>query len=153
MLTIVLTPGSLNHIANIVKGYAIAIGIVIAIGFVWMWWTHRQRERRQELAVRANSVWGNWLRLAISHPELAEPSPGVLNPAVDVVRYRAFVATLLATSNEVLLLRDEPTWCGTIFRGLEPHRAYLSSPEFRAGDMKSCSMRLRDLMAPLTAVA
>ena len=45
MLTVILAPGSLNHIANIVKGYAIAVGIMIAIGFVWLWWSHRQRSR------------------------------------------------------------------------------------------------------------
>ena len=151
MLTVILAPGSLNHIANIVKGYAIAIGIAIAIGFVWLWWSHRQRERRQELAIRASAVWGDWLRLAIAHPELAEPSLGALTTPADVVRYKAFVATGLAAIDEILLLADQPHWRDTIVRQLEPHRAYLASEDFRMSAMPSCSPVVRELIAPLTA--
>ena len=150
MLTIILAPGSLNHIANIVKGYAIAIGIAIAIGFVWMWWSHRQRERRQELAIRANAVWGNWLRLAIAHPELAEPSLGAMTAPADVIRYKAFVATSLVAIDEVLLLADLPHWRNTIVRQLEPHRAYLASEDFRTTALPNCSPVVRELIAPLT---
>ena len=153
MLTVILAPGSLNHIANIVKGYAIAIGIAIAIGFVWLWWSHRQRERRQELAIRASAVWGDWLRLAIAHPELAEPSLGALTTPADVIRYKAFVATGLVAIEEVLLLADQPHWRDMIVRQLEPHRAYFSSDEFRTAALPNCSPVVRQLIAPLTGAS
>lgn len=153
MQTIILAPGSLSHVANIVKGYAIAVGIIVAIGFVWMWWIHRQRERSQEWAVRATAVWGNWLRFAVDHPELADPSLGRPELPADVARYRAFVATLLVTAEEVLLLADEPRWRDIILRQLEPHRAYLASDHFRTTALKSCSLTVRELMTPLTGVA
>lgn len=153
MLTVILAPGSLNHVANIVKGYAIAIGIAIAIGFVWMWWSHRQRERAQELALRATAVWGNWLRSALNHPELADPSLGKIETPADVVRYKAFVATLLVTVEEVLLLANQPRWRDIALRQLEPHRAYLASEDFRTTALKSCSPTVRELMTPLTGIA
>lgn len=150
MLTVFLAPDSLGHIANIVKGYAIAIGIAIAIGFVWVWWAHRQRERRQDLALRANTVWGRWLRLAIAHPELAEPSLGTLLAPAETVRYRAFVATLLTAVEEVLLLADQPRWRDAILRQLEPHRSYLASDDFRATGLTTCSPAVRELIIPQT---
>jgi hypothetical protein len=153
MLTVILAPDSLGHIANIVKGYAIAIGIAIAIGFVWLWWSHRMRERGQELALRANAVWGNWLRSAVAHPELAAPGPGLMTRPGDAVRYAIFVDSLLVAAEEVLLLADQPRWRDIILRQLEPHRGYLATDDFRTTRLQTCSPAIRELMKPLTGVA
>jgi len=147
MLTVLLAPGSLNHTANNIKGFAIAIGIAIAVGFVWMWWVHRQRERNQELGSRAYAVWDGWLRLALAHPDLADP--GRAGGAVDSVRYETFLATLLVTADQVLLFEDSARWRATIARHLEPHRARLASEEFKATTLKECSPALQRLIASI----
>ena len=109
-LFVVLAPGSLNHIANIVKGYAIAVGVSVAIWFVWQWWAHRQRERVQELGARTKAIYSGYLRTAMQHPHLAEPMVGGLDSAAEQVRYRQFVAQLLAAADEILLLVPTPAW-------------------------------------------
>lgn len=147
MLTVILAPGSLNHTANIIKGFAIAIGIVVAIGFVWTWWAARQRERRQENASRARAAWADWLRLAVAHPEMAEPSTAAFAGAADVVRYKSFVESLLATAEHVLLLDRAPAWQDTIRRHLAPHRAWLASAEFQATTLGACSPAVAALVA------
>lgn len=141
----------LNQTANIIKGFAIAIGIAIAVGFVWMWWAHRQRERRQEMAARARGVWQSWLRLAVEHPELADPAPGTHGHAGDVARYKAFVASLIMAADEVLLLDDTAAWRGQIARQLAPHRAWLASPEFERAGLAGCTMHLRALIGDVVA--
>lgn len=150
MLTVLLAPGSLNHTANIIKGFAIAIGIAVAVGFVWMWWAHRQRERRQELASRARGVWAGWLRLAVDHPSLTDPRSRVVADPVEIARYKTLVAALLCTADEVLMLEDSPLWRATLLRHLEPHRTWLASDEFRATTLADCSPALQALIRPLT---
>lgn len=142
-----LAPGSLNHTANIIKGFAIAIGVAIAIGFVWMWWAHRVKERRQELAARARAVYAGALRSAVQHPELAEPMLGAISSAADIVRYKVFVASLLAAADEILTLDPTPAWRATILRLLAPHRSYLGSEEFRAGGLNDCTDAVKSLIS------
>lgn len=139
LLLAFLAPGSLNHTANIIKGFAIAIGIAIAIGFVWLWWTHRVRERQQELAARAHAVHAATLRAAVQYPELAEPVLGAISSPADIVRYKQFIAALLAAANEILTLDPSPFWRATLARQLAPHRSYLTSEEFRSGGWFDCS--------------
>ncbi len=144
--TVFLAPGDLNHIANIVKGYAIAIGIVIAITFVWMWWKHRARERQVELSTRARAVYAAALRSGVQHPELAEPMLGVIASGAEFVRYKLYVASLLAAADEILLLDPSPEWKATIARLLTPHRSYLGSDEFRQGALADCTPALRQVL-------
>lgn len=147
MLTVILAPGSLNHTANIIKGFAIAIGIGIAIGFVWMWWVARQRERRQELESRARAAWTDWLRVALANPEMSQPSAAAFANPIDVVRYRSFVESLLATADHILLLDPSETWRDAIRRHLQPHRSWLASPEFQTTALRHCSPALTVLVA------
>jgi hypothetical protein len=149
-LAVVLAPGSLNHTANIIKGFAIAIGIAIAIYFVWMWWSHRQRERRIELAARARAVYAASLRTAVAHPEMAEPMLGALNNQVEIVRYKQFVASLLAGADEILTLDPSPAWRDTLARQLTPHRSYLASEEFQAGGLQDCTAEVQALVRRAT---
>ncbi len=149
-LFVFLTPGSLNNTANIIKGFAIAIGIAIAIGFVWMWWTHRQRERRYELAARARAAYATYLRLALQHPELADPMLGGLNSPIEISRYKHFVANMLATAEEVLHLDPSPAWKATLQSQLGPHRSYLASEDFRASGQAEGSPALRALLDRVT---
>ena len=150
MLFVMLAQG-LNQTANIIKGFAIAIGIAIAIGFVWMWWAHRVRERRTELGARAKAIHATYLRTAMQHPELAEPLVGALSSPIEVVRYKQFVASLLASADEILLIEPSPAWRATLTRALAPHRSYLASDEFRAGAMHDCSAEVAALVKRVVA--
>lgn len=150
MLLIQLAQG-LNQTANIIKGFAIAIGIAIAVGFVWMWWLHRQRERTQELGVRARAVWGDWLRLAVAHPELADPGLGAVSGAGEIVRYKAFVAALLAAADQILMLDPSPEWRRTVARQLAPHASFLASGEFRSSLLADCSLEVKKLVESVAA--
>ncbi|MFM9941939.1 MAG: hypothetical protein ACKVP7_20850 [Hyphomicrobiaceae bacterium] len=145
-LLAVLAPGSLNHTANIIKGFAIAIGIAIAIGFVWMWWAHRVRERRQELSARARSVYATALRTGIQHPELAEPMLGVISSPADIVRYKHFVASQLATADEILALDPSASWRAVLVRHLTPHKSYLASEEFRLGVLPTSTTEVQGVI-------
>ena len=147
MLAVVLAPGSINHVANIVKGYAIAIGVVFAIWMVWQWWKVRTVEMAVDRAARAKAVWGRHLALALQHPELAEPMLGSFSSAAEVARYRTYVAALLAAADEILGLEDTDAWRATIARNLAAHRSYLASSEFREMGLVDCSQALRALIA------
>lgn len=151
LLMTVLAPGSLNHTANIIKGFAIAIGIAIAIGFVWMWWAHRVRERKQELSARARSVYAAALRSSAQYPELAEPMLGAISSGAEIVRYKLHVASLLAAADEILLLDASPEWTATLARLLAPHRSYLASDEFRQGPISDCTPAVRDVIGSVTS--
>jgi uncharacterized membrane protein YccC len=146
MLTVFLAPGSLNHTANIIKGFAIAIGIVVAIGFVWAWWAARQRERQVEMAGRARAAFAEHLRLALQYPEMAEPMLGAINSPAEIVRYKQFVASLLAAADTVLLYDPSPAWRAALLRQLAPHKSYLGSEEFRSGASADCSAELNALI-------
>ena len=150
MLLIVLAQG-LNQTANIVKGFALAIGVVVAIGFVWMWWANRVREQRTTLAARAKSIYAGHLQAAIKHPELAEPLLGGLDNPVELVRYKQFVANLLATADEILLIEPAPAWRQTLSRQLTPHASYLTSEEFRTTGLADCTPEVVRLIEQLRA--
>lgn len=145
-LFVPLAPGSLNHIANIVKGYAIAVGVAFALWFVWQWWKTRQREAIEERALRAKGVHARHLALALQHPELAEPMLGSLSSAIEVARYRTFVAGLLVAADEILALDPAPGWRETVVRHLGAHRSYLASSECRESSLRDCSPELRRLV-------
>jgi hypothetical protein len=149
-LAVVLAPGSINHIANIVKGYAIAIGVVFAIWIVWQWWRTRTHELAADRAARAKGVWARHLALALQHPELAEPMLGSLSSAAETARYRTFVASLLAAADEILGLEATDTWRATLARHLAPHRSYLASADFRDAGLADCSEAVRALIGRVT---
>ena len=150
MLLVFLAPGSLNHTANIIKGFAIAIGIAIAIGFVWLWWSHRQRERALELTGRARAAHASFLRTALQHPDLADPMLGAINSPVEIARYKQFVANLLATAEEIVLYDASPAWQDVLARQLAPHRSYLASDEFRRDGLSGYSKAVQDLIQRAT---
>lgn len=150
-LLVPLAPGSANHIANIVKGYALAIGVAFAMWFVWQWWKTRLKEAAEERVLRARAAHARHLALALQHPELAEPMLGSLSSAIEVSRYRTFVASLLATADEILGLDPAPGWRDTVVRQLSPHRSYLESAEFRDSAHKDCSSELRRLVERVVA--
>jgi threonine/homoserine/homoserine lactone efflux protein len=149
-LAVVLAPGSVNHIANIVKGYAIAIGVAFAIWIVWQWWRARNRELTADRAARAKGVWARHLALALQHPELAEPMLGSLSSAAEVARYRTFVASLLAAADEILSLEATDSWRATLARHLAAHRSYLASADFRNTGLADCSEAVRALIGRVT---
>ncbi len=150
-LLVLLAPGSLNHTANIIKGFAIAIGIAIAIGFVWLWWASRQRERKFELAARARAAYAAHLQRALQHPELADPMLGGLNSPIEIARYKHFVANLASTAGEILAIEPSQAWRETLARQLAPHQSYLASDEFRATTLADCTPEVQSLIQSLTA--
>ncbi|MGE0700799.1 MAG: hypothetical protein AB7O57_16995 [Hyphomicrobiaceae bacterium] len=150
-LAVVLAPGSINHIANIVKGYAIAVGVVFAIWIVWRWWQTRTTEMAADRAARAKSVWSRQLAQAIAHPHLADPSSGGITTPLEVTQYRSFVGGLLASADEILHLEPTEAWRATLARHLAVHRAYLGSAEFRDTTLADCSAALREVIGKVIA--
>jgi hypothetical protein len=132
-----------NQLANMVKGYALAIGVAVAIGFVWSWWVHRQREHAEERGARARAAFQRHLHQALLHPELAEP---VLGGPAEMVRYKLFVANLLAIADEILILLPTAAWRETLMRQIVPHRSLLVSREFRDGTYRDCTPEVRALI-------
>lgn len=131
------------QLANMLKGYALAIGVAVAIGFVWAWWVNRQREHAEERGARARGAFSRHLQLALQHPELAEP---VLGGPAEMVRYKLFVADLLAVADEILILDPQPAWRETLMRQLFAHRSYLASREFQDGTYRDCTPEVRHLV-------
>lgn len=146
MLMVFLAPGSINHVANIVKGYAIAIGVAFAMWFVWQWWVNRQRERALDLAIKAKEVYAGFLSLALQHPEMAEPQLGAISGPVEMTRYKQFVARLVAAADEVLMLEPTDQWRETMRRHLAAHASYLTSDEFASGGRGAASAPVRVLI-------
>ncbi len=144
---VVLAPGSLGHIANIVKGYALAIGVVFAIWLTWQWWRLRQAEAAAEKAARAKAIYARHLGLALQYPELAEPMHGSQSSSIEVARYRTFVAGLLVAADEILALEPSDAWRDTLYRQLTPHRSYLGTVEFQNGGLADCSPPVRQLIS------
>ncbi len=149
MLTVFLAPGSLNHIANIVKGYAIAIGVAFAIWFVWQWWVKRQREQELGLATQAKEAYASFLALALQHPEMAEPQLGALSGPVEMARYRHFVARLIATADHILMLQPTDQWRRTMRRHLSAHASYLASQDFARDGIDAATEEVRALIEGL----
>ncbi|MEZ5849403.1 MAG: hypothetical protein R3D68_01970 [Hyphomicrobiaceae bacterium] len=149
MLTVFLAPGSLNHIANIVKGYAIAIGVAFAIWFVWQWWVKRQAEQRLLQAVKAKEAYAGFLEFATQHPKMAEPQLGAISGPVEIARYKQFVARLVATADQVLLLDPSEEWRRTIGRHLGAHASYLTSEEFANEGRDAATAEVRALIDAL----
>ncbi|MEZ5856324.1 MAG: hypothetical protein R3D67_16805 [Hyphomicrobiaceae bacterium] len=145
LLTVMLAPGSINHVANIVKGYAIAIGVVFGIYMVWQWWQTRVREAIIDRTARARSVWARHLGLALQNPTLAQPNMSRLSES-DVPRYRVFVASQLASADEILALDPSDQWRDTLLRHLVPHKDYLASEDFRQTTLKDCSAETRSVL-------
>ena len=129
--------------ANMLKGYALALGVAVAIGFVWAWWVHRQREHAEERSARSRAAFQRHLHQALLHPELAEP---VLGGPAEMVRYKLFVANLLAIADEILILSPTVAWRETLMRQLVPHRSLLVSREFRDGTYRDCTPEVRALI-------
>lgn len=138
-LMVLLAPDTIGHVANTVKGYALAIGVAFAMWFVWMWWKTRLGEARSERAARAKAVWARYLGTALQHPELAEPMLGSLSSPIEVARYRSFVAALLAAGDEILALEPSDVWRATLARHLAPHASYLASTDFQSAGLADCS--------------
>lgn len=137
---------SAGHIANIVKGYAIAGGVAFGIWFVWQWWRKRLDEIVVERAARARAAWRQHLDLALRHPELAEPLLGAQPTPLEAARYRRFVASLLATADKILTIEPTEGWRETLARSLRAHGDYFKSAEFREGDYRDCSEDVRALV-------
>lgn len=129
--------------ANMIKGYAIAVGVAVAIGYVWMWWQHRSREHKQDRGAKARSVYRAYLQSALQHPELSEP---VLGGPADMVRYNLFVASLLTAADEILLVEPNATWRETLLRQMAPHRSLLTSREFQETTYRDCTPEVRALI-------
>jgi hypothetical protein len=132
-----------NQIANMAKGYALAIGVAVAIGFVWAWWSNRQREHGEERGARARAAYQRYLHQALLTPELAEP---VLGGPAEIVRYKLFVANLLAIADEILILCPTVGWRETLMRQLVPHRSLLVSREFHDSTYRDCTPEVRALI-------
>ena len=121
----------LNHMANIVKGYALAIGVVFAMWIVWTWWRRKLAVDRLEAQVRAKQAFARFTHQVMAVPELAIPVPADGGP--QRARYQKYMELLVTTADEIVLLDPSPQWRAALVRQLAPHVEYLTSPGFRDG--------------------
>jgi hypothetical protein len=63
-----------------------------------------------------------------------------------MVRYKLFVANLLAIADEILILSPTAAWRETLMRQFVPHRSLLVSREFRDGAYRDCTPEVRALI-------
>lgn len=150
-LLVGLAPGDLNHTANTIKGFAIAIGVAFAIWVVYQLSQSKMREVAEERAQKAKAVYSAYLARALKYPELAEPMIGSQSSPAEVARYRIYVLAMLATADEILALEPSEAWRSTLTRQLVAHRSFLASGEFQAGAMADCSAETRTLVQSVIA--
>lgn len=145
-LLVVLAPGSLNHIANTVKGYAIAVGVAFGIAIVWVWYRHAQDAARVARETRAKEAYGQYLAVAMANPALAQP--GALGSVTPLQRaqYEWFVGYFLNTAEQVLLYDPSPAWRTVLRQHLMLHQELLASDAFRTGIYRTMSDELRTLI-------
>ena len=145
-LLAMMTPGSIGNIANIVKGYALAIGVAFGMWIVWMWWQHARRMARMTQEAQAKAIYGRYLELAIQHPELAQPLSAASGDAGQRSRYEWFVGYLLNVADQILLIDPSPTWKATLSSHLALHKDVLSLPAFRDGPYQQLSPALKAIV-------
>ena len=121
----------LNHGANIVKGYALAIGVAFAMWIVWTWWRRKLKADLLEQQVRAKQAFARFTHQMMQQPELAVPVAADGGP--QRARYQKYMELLLTTTDEILLLDPSPDWRAMLGRQLAPHAEFLASPAFRDG--------------------
>ena len=138
-----------GHIANMIKGYALAIGVVYAIYVVATWWTRKTTADRIDRQTRATQAFARYLERAIEHPDLARPQAGDAAKTGQRASYPWFVGYLLASAEEILLLDPTQQWRETLSRHLAPHRGYLASAAFRDGAYRDLSPALKGLVDAL----
>ena len=127
---VLLAPGSAGHIANIVKGYAIAIGVAFAIWFLWRWWHTGEREVALARSTRARRIWSRHLAFELRHPDVVGLVDGDELAGSDAIRYRTFISMMLLAAEEILVLEPTDAWRMTLAAHFARHRAYLTSAAF-----------------------
>jgi len=141
----------LNHGANIVKGYALAIGVIFAIWIGYTWWRRKLAADRVEAQVRAKQAFARFTHQVMQQPELAAPVPA--DGGVHRARYQKYVELLLTTADEILLLDPSPEWRAALSRQIGPHLEFLASPAFRDGLQGILCSETRDLVDKVLAAA
>lgn len=137
---------TLYQFANMVKGFAIAVGVAAAIAVTIMWWQRSQRAARVAREAQAKRVYANYLLQAMQHPELARPTGDEGAKARQRVQYQWFVGYLMTTAEEILLVDPSDAWRETIARQLSAHRDFLASAPFREGPYRALSTELKGLV-------
>ena len=151
MTTMLLSSFDLNHGANIVKGYALAFGVVFAVAIVWAWWRRKLKADRLEAQVRAKQAFVRFTHQVMSVPELAVPV--AVDGGAARARYQKYMELLVTTADEILLLDPSPQWRAALGRQLAPHVEYLASAGFRDGLYGILSGDARALVDQLLAPA
>jgi hypothetical protein len=137
---------TLYQFSNMVKGFALALGVLVAVVVALAWWRRSAAASQIAAQAQAQRVYANYLLQAMQHPDLARPRPEELGKPRVKAQYHWFVGYLLSTAEEILLVDATPTWRETIVRQLAPHRAYLCQPAFRDGPYRNLSSELKGLV-------
>ena len=96
--------------ANVIKGYALAIGVAFAITMIMFWWQRSQRAQRANREAQAKRVYATYLLQAMQNPELARPAPADSSKGRQRAQYQWFVGYLLTICEEILLIDPTPAW-------------------------------------------
>lgn len=150
---VLLAPGSLNHIANTIKGYAIAIGVAFGIVVVWMWFKHAREAARVARETRAKEVYSQYLALAMAHPLLAQPGALGGANALQKAQYEWFVGYFLNAAEQILLVDPTPAWRAVLRQHLQLHQELLATEAFKSGIYRTLSDELRGLIDGATGSA
>ena len=120
-------PDTIGHIANIAKGYAIAIGVGYAI---WYFRKLRLRTvawREVDHQAKAQNLWSTFLRTKLDfaeqngHPTASEQQERDID----------FVAYLLSVGDEILIIDPTDKWRATLREELARHKPILTDDKFK----------------------
>ena len=120
----------LNHGANIVKGYALAIGVAFAMWIVWTWWRRKLKADAIEAQVRARQAFARFTHQMMLQPEVA--TPVAADASSQRARYQKYMELLLTTAGHC----D----CGTALGALERNAARLERRR-RSSERKEATLR------------
>lgn len=142
---------------NAEKISGVAEGLIALFAFagvVIAWWTVINARNSQREAT-AKHIYGEYLKLAVGHPDLANPEfmsdRQESNNSVECLKrreqYRWFVASMMNACDEIARIRPGDTgWRDTILEDLKMHIDYLRSRQFvEDGGWRLYSRELKDI--------
>lgn len=113
----------IKHVASIVKGYALAIGVAYAIWYVWRWRRQTRAWRLNDQQAKAQNLWSAYLKTKLDF--FQQPID-----AEETQRGIDFVAYLLSVGNEILLINPNNDWRATLRDELGCYKPILKSDTF-----------------------
>lgn len=118
---------------------------VLAVWVAYKQWKSGVRSQQEATAL---GIWKDYIQLALSHPDLASPSPELSASHRKLAQFRQyewFVSAMLFACEQIVALQpSDREWQASIADHLHIHRAYLASQRFNPDRY---SLELRQLIS------